>query len=378
MQNNAPAPPPANVNTNVQMPPQQQQQYNSELERQYNLLAQKIAENCGIKIQGKIDVDILAKSTADFFEKKDAMQGSSQAFQELGKSWRQYIYDETNPNPLRLAMGGSLFAASGDDIIEVNTKGLNENVKKNFYSVLNSINAKVELEGQQPNETIKVKREDLMKAAIIYRLRNPVCTPEDEKLYNRILAGTQNKDLSIQNKNNTFSSITSVLTIGSTIGSTLMAFGVVASTGPVAIAVMAITALMLIPRIVSLCRSLTKLGYEKEAGQIKKSFELFNGAIQKDGNISANISRIMMEHYSDKEKQSVDLGQMYLDKVKATPQQREKITGIVSPAKLNSQQQKAMNNAYGNNYQQKPILNNIDERSIKSLTTANSSKCRCM
>ncbi len=375
MPNNAPPGPPANVNTNVQQPPQLN--YNSTLENQYNLLAKKIADNCGIKIQGKIDVDILAKSTADFFDKKRAMESSSKVFNKLERSWED-IYKETNPDPLRLAMGGSLFSASGDDIIKVNTKGLNENVKKNFYSVLNSINAKVELEGQQPNETIKVKREDLMKAAIMYRLRNPVCTPEDERLYNNILAGTQNKDNSIQSKNSTFGAISSVLSIGSTVGSTLIGFGVIASTGPIAIALIAITALLLIPRIVSLCRSLTKLGYEKEAGQIKKSFELFNGAIQKDGNISANISRIMMEHYSDKEKQSVDLGQMYLDKVKATPQQREKMTGIVSPAKLNSQQQKAMNNAYGNNYQQKPILNNIDDRSINSLTTANSSRCRCM
>ena len=65
MQNNAPAPPQANVNANAQMP--QQQQYNSELEARYNALAQKIAKDCGIKIQGKIDVDMLAKSTADFF-----------------------------------------------------------------------------------------------------------------------------------------------------------------------------------------------------------------------------------------------------------------------------------------------------------------------
>lgn len=369
MQNNASAQPP--VNANVQ---QSNPQYSSALEQQYNLFAQKIADNCGIKIQGKIDVDILAKSTADFFDKKRATESSSEAFKKLASSW-EYVYNETNPDPLRLAMGGSLFSVSGDDIIKVETKGLNENVKRNFYSVFNSINAKIEVEGQQPNETIKVKREDLMKAAIIYRLRYPVCTPEDAKLYNRILSGTQDKDLSIQNKNSTFSSITSVLSIGSTIGSTLIGFGVVTATGPIAIAVMAITALMLIPRIASLCRSLTKLGYEEEAGQIKKSFEVFNGVIQKDGTITANISNLMQNHYNSKERESVRLGQEYLDKAKASQRLREEKTGIVSPAKLSNQQQKVCNNAY--NYPRKPIQNNIDERSINSLNTVNSSRSKC-
>ena len=372
MQNNASAPPPANVNANAQLP-NQQQQYNSELEARYNALAQKIAKNCGIKIQGKIDVDILAKSTADFFDKKDAMQGSSKAFQGLANSWQQYIYDETNPDPLKLAMGGALFAASKDDSIKIATNGLNENVKREFCSIFKNINAKFEITGQQPNEFIKARREDVMKAIIMYRLRNPVCSPEDEKLYNNVCAGVDAKDKSIINKNSTFGTISSILSIGSTVGSTLIAFGVIASPA-LSIAIMAITALMLIPRIVALCRSLTRLGYYDEAEKIKKSFDTFNGALQKDGKISENISQIMMEHYIDKEKKSVELGQKYLDKVNVTAKQREKATGIVPPAKLNNQQQIAMNNAYNQNYPMKPVQQGRPEN---SLNTYNKARCRC-
>ena len=372
MQNNAPAPPPANVNANAQLP-NQQQQYSSELEARYNALAQKIAENCGIKIQGKIDVDILAKSTADFFDKKDAMQGSSKAFQGLANSWRQYIYDETNPDPLKLAMGGALFAASKDDSIKIATNGLSEKTKREFCSIFKNINAKFEITGQQPNEFIKARREDVMKAIIMYRLRNPVCSKEDEKLYNKVYAGIHQKDSSIVKKNSTFGTVSSVLSIASTIGSTLIGFGVIAS--PVlSIAIMAITALMLIPRIVALCRSLTRLGYYDEAEKIKKSFDTFNGALQKDGKVSENISQIMMEHYIDKEKKSVEFGQKYLDKVNVTAKQREKITGIVPPAKLNNQQQKAMNNAYNQNYPMKPMQQGRPEN---SLNTYNKARCRC-
>ena len=372
MQNNAPAPPPANVNANAQLP-NQQQQYNSELEKRYNALAQKIAKDCGIKIQGKIDVDVLAKSTADFFAKKDAMQGSSKAFQELGKSWEDNVYMATNPDPLRLAMGGSLFAASKDDSIKFATNGLSEKTKREFCSIFKNINAKFEITGQQPNEFIKARREDVMKAIIMYRLRNPVCSKEDEKLYNKVWAAVQQKDASIINKNSTFGTITSVLSIGSTIGSTLIGFGVIAS--PVlSIALMAITALMLIPRVVSMCRSLTRLGYFDEAEKIKKSFDTFNGALQKDGKISENISQIMMDDYADKEQKSVELGQKFLDKVNVTAKQREKITGIVPPAKLNNQQQKAMNNAYNQNYPMKPVQQG---RPGHSLDAYNKARCQC-
>ena len=140
MQNNASAPPPANVNANARLP---QQQYNSKLEAQYNALAQKIAENSGIKIQGKIDVDILAKSTADFFAKKNAMSGASRSFQALGQSWKERIYNETNPEPLKLAMGGSLFASSKNDSIKIPTKELDEKVKREFCSIFKSLNASI-------------------------------------------------------------------------------------------------------------------------------------------------------------------------------------------------------------------------------------------
>ena len=370
MQNNASAPPPANVNANARLP---QQQYNSELEAQYNALAQKIAENSGIKIQGKIDVDILAKSTADFFAKKNAMSGASRSFQALGQSWKERIYNETNPEPLKLAMGGSLFAASKNDSIKIPTKELDEKVKREFCSIFKSLNAKFEITGQKPDEFIKARREDMMKAIIIYRLRNPVCSPEDEKLYGSVCASVEAKDKSIVDKNSKFAAVSSVLAIGSTIGNTLIVFGLVTCPA-VSIAIMAVTALMLIPRIAALCRSLTRLGYFEEAEKIKKSFDTFNGVLQKDGTVSENISQIMMHHYNDKEVQSVKLGQEYLDKVKATPQQREKITGIVPPVKLNNQQQRAMNNAYNRNYPAKPMQQG---RPVNSLDTYNKARCRC-
>ena len=370
MQNNASAPPPANVNANARLP---QQQYNSELEAKYNALAQKIAENSGIKIQGKIDVDILAKSTADFFAKKNAMSGASRSFQALGQSWKERIYNETNPEPLKLAMGGSLFAASKNDSIKIPTKELDEKVKREFCSIFKNLNAKFEITGQKPDEFIKARREDMMKAVIIYRLRNPVCSPEDEKLYGSVCASVEAKDRSIVDKNSKFAAVSSVLAIGSTIGNTLIVFGLVTCPA-VSIAIMAVTALMLIPRIAALCRSLTRLGYFEEAEKIKKSFDTFNGVLQKDGTVSENISQIMMHHYNDKEVQSVKLGQEYLDKVKATPQQREKITGIVPPVKLNNQQQRAMNNAYNRNYPAKPMQQG---RPVNSLNTYNKARCRC-
>ena len=82
----------------------------------------------------------------------------------------------------------------------------------------------------------------------------------------------------------------------------------------------------------------------------------------------------MMEHYIDKEKKSVELGQKYLDKVNVTAKQREKATGIVPPAKLNNQQQIAMNNAYNQNYPMKPVQQG---RPGHSLDAYNKARCQC-
>lgn len=371
MQNNVPAPPPV-MNANTNKPQNQQPQYSSTIEMQYNILAQEIAKNAGIKINGKINVDVLAKSTADFFSKKNALDGSSKAFGELAKSWNN-IYAQTDPNPLRLAMGGSLFAYSKDDSIKIKTNRLNEGVKREFLSILDNINAKAEVTGQQPNEVIKARREDVMKAAIIYRLRHPVCTQEDNALYNSISNGVNEKDRSIENKNATYGNISTVLSIGSTVASMLIGFGVITCPA-LTIAMIAITALLLIPRVISLCRSLTRLGYNDEAKKIKKSFEVFNGVIQKDGTISANISTLMQNNYNSKERESVEFGQKYLNIINADAQQRENKTGIVPPAKLNKQQQKDMNNAYNGNYPMKPVRRGTPGYSLDGY---NKARCQC-
>ena len=369
MQNNVPAPPPV-INANTNPFQNTQPQYSSEIEMKYNILAQEIAKNAGIKINGKINVDVLANSMGDFFEKKQALETSSKSFEELAKSWER-VYSETDPDPLRLAMGGSLFSNSGDDTIKVKTEGLNEGVKREFFSILNDINAKPEVVGQHPNEVIKARRDEIMKAAIIYRLRHPVCSTEDSRLYNNILNGVNEKDQSIAGKNTAFSTISTVLSIGSTIGSTLIGFGVI-SCPAVTIALMAVTALMLIPRIISLCRSLTKLGYNDEAKKIRNSFALFDKNIQGDGKI--NITTLMRNHYDSKERCSVELGQKYLNSINASAQQREKLTGIVAPAKLNNQQQKAMNNVYNGNYPMKPVQQgNVGY----SLDGYNKARCKC-
>ena len=319
-------------------------------EQKYYALANAIAKDAGIKTPlPEVPIEVVAKNTEDFFKRRDSFKSSSEAFKGLQESWKN-IVASTNQSPLQLAMGGQLFACSIDDEIKIDTKKVSPAAIQDFISCAQSLGAKPQFSA---NGELVMRREDVVKASIIYRLRHPNCSSEDEKLYQSIVAGVNKKDKEVIGKNRTYSTITSVLSIGSMGLTTLMTFGVIPSVPALAIALIAIQAVMMIPKIVALCRSLKRMGYNKEAEKIEKGFERFK-----------MITDIVATEYEQKTKRGFDAGVKALS---GNSMVLRKETGI-----LTRKQQEGMNNAYNNNYPPRPINYNRPQYNLN-----NKKQCEC-
>lgn len=295
-------------------------------EQKYYALANAIAKDAGIKTPlPEVPIEVVANNAAEFFKKRDTFRSSSEAFQQLQQSWRN-IVESTNQSPLQFAMGGQLFACSIDDEIKMDTKKINPSVMQDFITCAKSLGAKPQFSS---NGELIMRREDVVKASIIYRLRHPNCSSEDEKLYQSIVAGVNKKDQEVKGRNSTYSTVTSVLMIGSMCVNTLMTFGVLPAIPALTITLMAIQTIMLLPKIVALCRSLKRAGYNEEAEKIQKGFERFK-----------MITDIVAKEYETKTQRGFEAG---VRSLRGNSKVLRKETGI-----LTGQQQVAMNSVYNN------------------------------
>lgn len=369
MQSHAPAQQQANAAPRVlsmsEILSMSDEEFNRFIARYYNY-AREVAQAMGVNqnlIPNNIPVEIRAQDLADFFDQKDAFERGQRAFTEIQQSWHNYILEPTRPNPLQLAMGGSLFAASIDDEIKIDIKELDPSVVQNFINQAQQLGAKTEVD---ENGKLVMRREDLIQAVVIYRLLHPSCTKKDAELYNSIAKGIQEKDKSINNKNRTFGSITSVLSVGSMSLAALAFFNpAIMACPPVMFGLLAIQVVTLIPRIISLCRSLIKMNYNDDAERISKGITTLNKAVQ-----------MVINDAEKKTKRGFAYGMKYLQKVKTKPGFSEHAIGIITTQVnggsktsviLNEQQQKEINDHY--NYPIKNINHNkprynLNDRSL--------------
>ena len=354
---NAPAQPPANV-----APPAPPASF-SKLDTQYYNLAQEIAKDIGIDPGSipQVPVETLATNMADFFDQKYALEAGKTSFAEIQRSWDAYILAPTDPDPLRLAMGGQLFAASIDDEITIDLKKIDPGVAQNFMNCAKQLGAKTEFD---KSEKLVMRREDVMQAAVVYRLSHPSCTKKDVELYNSIAKGIKEKDSSIDKKNKTFGTITTALSVAS-MSLTAVAFfsPTIMSNPAIMIGVLAIQVLTMIPRIISLCRSLKQMGYNKEAKKIHRGLMKINEAAQ-----------MVINDTEKKTRRGFEYGIKHVQKAGTKPGFSEHEIGIKMPAKLNKQQQKAMNNAYNQNYPARPMQQGNPNYSLNEY---NKARCQC-